>query len=110
MMAVKGGAACAMEVAFLEALLPALGFQVEQAAEDEGGDGEYLKWFWSIQRPGAAAMPFMVALYQYARVERCSPGMIAANAKPTPRDPAYDGPEVPVNRAPNLRRIAAVSA
>eukprot|EP01047_Picozoa_sp_COSAG01_P014386 COSAG01_NODE_698_length_14177_cov_13.550039_18_plen_970_part_00 len=109
MMAVKGGAACAMEIAFLEALLPALGFAVVQAAAVRDG-GRYLRWRWRIRRPGAAAQMFRVYLFQYARVEHCTPDMIAVDAMPLPRDPAYDGPEVPVNRAPNLTRIAAVSA
>ena len=105
MHAVKGGAACDCEISSIEAVMPALGFTtVKSRATPEMGidkDGTHMweEWLWSVERPNAR--PFRVQLERYARVGYCDADMVADDTSPKGEWNAC---------APNLQRVAAVSA
>jgi len=99
MAAVKGGRACDKEIDFIVALMPKMGFEVKVMArknESKISGLVSIRWEWKRQRPGAD--DYIVELFQYQKVEKAS--MLAQAMAPEPKH----------CQAPNLKRIAVVSA
>ena len=98
--AVKGGGACDCEIAFIEAVMPALGFTTKKTREMPG-EGTWEEWLWIVKRPNAR--PFKVQLERYMQVGDCDEDMIADDTKP-------EGDWKLNACAPHLIRAATVSA
>ena len=97
LLAIKGGDACDCEIKFIEALMEELGAQVDKFRE-VSDDGEDIRWCWWLQRKGAK--PLHGGLHQYQKVEYATVGMLQNSFLP----------DKALTHAPNLRRVAVVSA
>ena len=97
LLAIKGGDACDCEIKFIEALMEELGAEVNTFREVLD-DGKYIMWIWDLERKGAGRC--MVNLYQYQKVEHADVGMLRKDFLPM-KD---------LTHAPDLRRVAVVSA
>ena len=97
LLAIKGGDACDCEIKFIEALMEELGAEVKRFRE-VSYNGECIEWTWHLKRKGANTC--IVRLLQYQKVEYADPAMLQTGFRP---DKEY-------MHAPNLQRVAVVSA
>ena len=97
LLAIKGGDFCDCEIKFIEALMEELGAEVVTFRE-ESGDGKYIEWRWLLERKGAGRCG--VYLCQYQKVEDATVGLLQNDFMPLKAN----------THAPNLRRVAVVSA
>ena len=97
LLAIKGGAACDCEIKFIEALMEELGAEVKTFREVEN-DGKRIEWTWWLKRKGAEDCT--VYLFQYQKVEYADVEQLQVDFLP---EKAY-------THAPNLQRVAVVSA
>ena len=97
LLAIKGGDACDCEIKFIEALMEELGAQVK-VFRKVSENGERIEWCWFLERKGGSIC--MVRLTQYQKVEYADVPMLQRDFLPVK---AY-------THAPNLKRVAVVSA
>ena len=97
LLAIKGGAACDCEIKFIEALMEELGAEVEEFRQVED-NGERIDWCWYLKRKGADTC--IVNLTQFQKVEYATVPMLQDDFLP----------QKAFTHAPNLRRVAVVSA
>ena len=97
LLAIKGGDACDCEIKFIEALMEELGAEVRKFRE-VSKDGQCIEWTWWLKRKGAEVCT--VTLTQYQKVEYATVEQLQVDFLPQKAS----------MHAPNLRRVAIVSA